>query len=132
MNLMIIINTMDSRATVILNYWFGDLDLTPKYFSEKSRLWFMGGPKVDEYIRKNFENDLNLAVQGKLEDWKKTPKSALALVVLLDQFSLNLYREQPRSYNQSQMAIPIARHIISEGWDWTYTPAEKPFVYLPF
>src|SRR4051812_20975569 len=100
---------MDPRAKAILDYWFGDLNLSPKYFKKRNKQWFMGGPKVDQYIRETFGMDLNAAVDLKLENWKTNPKEALALIILLDQFSLNLFREEPESYEQSEMFIPISK-----------------------
>lgn len=126
-----LIKTIDPRAQSVLDYWFGDLNLTDRYFKERSSLWFMGGPKVDIEIRRKFGVLLDLAVRGQLREWQKTPKGCLALIILLDQFSLNLYREKPASYIQSSQAIPIANRMIQSGMAWTLTPAEMVFVYLP-
>jgi uncharacterized protein (DUF924 family) len=123
---------LDPRAKAVLDYWFGDLDQTPSYFARHNRLWFGGEAEVDEHIRTTFEADLELAVAGQLGRWEETPKGSLALIVLLDQFSLNLYREQPRSYEQSALAVPIAERAIGQGRDWVLTPAERVFLYLPF
>ena len=127
---------LDPRAKTILDYWFGSLDHTPEYFKERNRLWFgNGGPeslKTDEYIRSHFEPTLIEAVEGKLGDWEASPKGCLALIVLLDQFSLNLYREQPRSYEQSALAVRIADHMMEQGFHQTLTFAERVFLYLPF
>ncbi len=123
---------LDPRAKAVLEYWFGDLDHTPAYFAERNRLWFGGGGEVDEFIRKTFEKDLLQAVDGKLDAWRKTPRGAMALIILLDQFSLQLYREQPKSYRQSELALPIAREVIAQGWECLLTPAERTFLYLPF
>ncbi len=122
---------LDPRARLILEYWFGDLDHSPTYFSQRNELWFGGGDEVDEYIRIQFEADLTHAVAGGLPDWEQTPRGCLALIVLLDQFSLNLYREQPRSYTQSELAIPLTDRLSEQGWIRTLTPAERVFAYLP-
>ncbi len=123
---------MNNRAKEILTYWFGDLDQSPEYFAERMPFWFMGGKKVDDEIRKRFEKDLVLAARGGLNSWESSPRETLALIVLLDQFSLNLYREQPRSYDQSRLAIPIARRAIQKKLHLLLTPIERCFVYLPF
>jgi uncharacterized protein (DUF924 family) len=115
------ITLMSTQAKKILDYWFGDLSQTPQYFRERNKLWFMGGKKVDDYIRKTFEKELDNAVQGQLKSWEDSPDSALALIILLDQFSLNLYRETPRSYTQSELAIPISRRITEQGWGKNFT-----------
>jgi uncharacterized protein (DUF924 family) len=122
---------MNPRAKLVLDYWFGNLDHTPEYFKSRNKLWFMGGDTVDTQIREQFERDVIDAVEGRYDTWLETPKEALALIILLDQFSLNLYREQPRSYEQSAMAIPIAKRVIANGWEYMLTPAEKVFLYLP-
>lgn len=122
---------LDPRAQSVLDYWFGDLNQSPAYLKARVPFWFVGGERVDAEIRRKFGALLKLAVQGKLDGWKKTPRGALALIVLLDQFSLNLHREKPESYDQSELAIPIANHVLRNGWDWTYTPVEKVFAYLP-
>jgi len=121
----------DPRARSVLEYWFGDLDQTPQYFAQRNRLWFGGGDAVDSYIREHFGPDLDTAVAGGFASWRATPRGSLALVVLLDQFSLNLYREEPQSYLQSELALPITRSLLDERLDWVLTPAERVFLYLP-
>ena len=123
---------MHKRAKAVLDYWFGDLDQTPEYFAKRMPFWFNGGKKVDAYIKKHFEKDLIKAVNGEYKDWEKTPREGLALVILLDQFSLNLYREKPRSYEQSLLAIPIADRMIKKKLHYLVTPIERAFLYLPF
>jgi uncharacterized protein (DUF924 family) len=120
------------RAAAVLDYWFGDLDQTPEYFARRTGLWFGGDPGVDEHIRRTFEGDVDDAVAGRLASWDETPKGSLSRIVLLDQFSLQLYREQPRSYDQAALALPIAERAIERGWEFVLTPAERVFLYLPF
>ena len=64
--------------------------------------------------------------------WEQSPREGLALIILLDQFSLNLYREEPQSYDQSKLAIPIARRMIQKQMHLLLTPIERCFLYLPF
>ena len=123
---------MDSRAAAVLDYWFGDLDQTPAYFRARNRLWFGASAKTDAEVREKFSTDRDRAVAGEYNAWKETPKGALALIILLDQFSLQLYREKPESYAGCALAVPIARHVIDSGWEWVLTPAERAFLYLPF
>lgn len=123
---------LDPRAQSVLEYWFRDFDYTAEFLRKQVPFWFMGGPKVDEEIRRKFSGLLRQAARGKLKAWQETPKGCLALIVLLDQFSLNLHREKPESYLQSKMAIPLADRMVRKGWDWTLTPLERVFVYLPY
>ncbi len=121
-----------TRISSVLDYWFADLNLTPSYFEERVDLWFTKSSETDEYIRKNFEKDVEAAARGELSDWEDSPEGLLALIILLDQFSLNLYRGMDKAYLQSQMAISLSEKMIETGWIETLTPAEKLFVYLPF
>jgi uncharacterized protein (DUF924 family) len=123
---------MNQKAKAILDYWFGDLDQTPEYFQKRMPFWFMGGKSVDATIKKRFEKDVIKAVNGEYAEWEKSPRECLALIILLDQFSLNLYREAPRSYDQSKLAIPIAKRMIQKKTHLLLTPIERIFVYLPF
>jgi uncharacterized protein (DUF924 family) len=122
---------MHPRAQKILELWFGDLDHTPAYFRERNRFWFMGGEKADDLIRLHFSADVEDAAAGRLESWRVSPKGTLALIVLLDQFSLNLYRTGKQGYLCSEMAIPLAKQMVQSGWTNTLSPAEKIFVYMP-
>lgn len=124
-------NALPSRAKEVLDYWFGDLSQTSEYFTKRNKLWFMGGEKVDAHIREQFEADVIKAVNGDYDAWLESPRGCLALIILLDQFSLNLYREQPRSYQQSELAIPITRRVLSHAWERELTPVERVFIYLP-
>jgi uncharacterized protein (DUF924 family) len=112
------------RFEAILDYWFG-----PK---SGSKLWFGGDEATDREVREKFSKDLDDAVAGRLEDWESHPESAVALVVLLDQFSLQLYREQKKSYDQSAMAIPIADRAIERGFDKKVSFAKRAFLYMPY
>lgn len=121
-----------TRISTVLDYWFADLNLTPSYFDERVRLWFQKSEETDLYIREHFEKDVEAAVKGQLDNWQESPEGLLALIILLDQFSLNLYRGEAKAYLQSQMSIPLAEKMIDSGWIDTLTPAEKLFAYLPF
>lgn len=120
------------RYQSVLDYWFGSPQDVKPYFEKRQRLWFGGGTKVDDYIRKHFEGDVTQAAKGKLKNWEKAPESCAALIVLLDQFSLNLYREQAKSYEQSEMAIPIALRAIKRGFDKKVSLPLRIFYYMPF
>jgi uncharacterized protein (DUF924 family) len=121
----------------IYTYWFGDLKEDAAYFKKRNALWFGGTPEIDADIRAKFGKTLESAViDGKtiapeFKKWTETPKGALALIVLLDQFSLNLYREEPQSYLNSELVISVAKDVILRGWAEKFTVSEKLFLYLP-
>ncbi len=125
-------SSIDARAKQVLEYWFDSPSDDPAYFSRKNSFWFNGGDAVDAEIRSRFGALLDEAVSGRLDAWKTTPHGAMALIILLDQFSLNLFREKPPSYLQSAMAIPIAEMMIARGDERELSFAERVFLYLPF
>ena len=70
----------------ILDYWF------PKDTNTIPKFWFDASPDTDKYIVDNFTELLQLAEKHLLNDWKRTIKGHLALIILLDQFSRHIYR----------------------------------------
>jgi uncharacterized protein (DUF924 family) len=95
-------------------------------------MWWAKEQVTDEYIRKNFEGDLIAATEGRLREWERTPRGTLALIILLDQFSRNMYRETPRAFSQDTLALEIAMSGIEKGFDKGLHPVMKVFFYMPF
>src|SRR6476620_7693677 len=87
-----------TRHEEILKFWFDQIVATDHYFEERNELWFGGTPETDAMIRSRFEKDVKLAETGQLSAWGSDPRSCLALIILLDQFSLNIYRDLPQSF----------------------------------
>ena len=67
-----------------------------------------------------------------MEEWRGTREGRLALVIVLDQFSRNLFRDDPRAFDQDAHAIEVAREAIAKGDEAVSTPSERQFLYLPF
>jgi len=114
----------------ILDFWFG-----ARGSPERGTLrfvWFRKDPEFDEEIRRRF-GDLHAAVaRGERDDWHSAPESLLALVIVLDQFSRNLYRDDPRSWAQDERALAFAKLALARGNDARIGPIERLFLYLPF
>jgi uncharacterized protein (DUF924 family) len=121
-----------ARWKDVLDYWFGDPAATPDYFEARNRLWFGGAEETDEHIRRHFGADIERAERGELDSWEARPESCLALIVLLDQFSMNIERDTRRCYERSARAIPIAARAIDRGFDRQVHFAQRGFFYLPF
>lgn len=113
------------RREEILRFWFGE----SREFREE---WFGGGEDFDREVSERFRADYELAAAGGLGDWKGTPRGALALILLLDQFPRNMFRGEPRSYATDHLAREVAREALERGFDRLLTPLERMFVYLPF
>ena len=103
------------------------------WFEQNGReQWFGKEPAFDEEIRRRFGETAHLARDGKLERWVEAPHSCLALLILIDQFSRNLYRNDARAFAADPLALEAAREAIERGFDRSLLPVERQFVYLPF
>ena len=99
----------------------------------KSRAeWFRKDEKVDAEIRSRFGELHAAAARRELDDWRRERESMLALVVVLDQFSRNLFRNDPRAFAQDAYARECAREALKRGDDRESLPVERMFLYLPF
>jgi uncharacterized protein (DUF924 family) len=94
--------------------------------------WFEADAAFDAEIRKRFAVTYEDAAAGLLGDWEGTPASALALVIVLDQFPRNMFRHSARSYAADALARQVARRAIARGFDRQTAMPERVFFYLPF
>jgi len=112
----------------VLEFWFGPLDGRGTARAE----WFRKDAKFDAEIRRCFGALHGQAARGELEAWRASPAPMLALVVMLDQFSRNLYRGDARSFAQDAHARECAREALARGDDLGLLPVERQFLYMPF
>ena len=94
--------------------------------------WFAHDPAFDRAIAERFEAAHRAAARGALAAWEDAPEGALALVLLTDQFSRNLYRGSAHAFATDEMARNAAQRAIALGFDQTFDPALRQFFYLPF
>jgi len=121
-----------NRSQSILEFWFGDpADRAGEYGSFR-KVWFKKDADFDQQIRQRFLSDYRRAVVGEYDAWVEQPHSALALVVLLDQFARNLFRGSPQSFAADPQALAVAATAISRGDEAVLQPVERFFLYLPF
>jgi uncharacterized protein (DUF924 family) len=120
------------RAEEILSFWFGEARDEHAYYEERRVLWFSADPRVDQGIRDLFMADYQLAAERKLMDWQDTPRSGLALIVLLDQFPRNMFRGTPRAFATDPLAREVATRFMRQANDQFLLPVERMFIYLPF
>ena len=107
----------------VVAFWFAP-DVQP--------LWFAATPDFDEQLRARFLTTYRAAAAGQLADWDTTAEGALALVIVLDQFPLNLFRGQPESFATEAAARVVADRAIARGFDQALPPEQRQFLYLPF
>jgi len=117
-----------AAAAEVLDYWFGaEPDL-----AGRRHLWFGKDPEVDAEIRRRFDNLHRSALAGELDAWLAAAESALALVVVLDQFPRNMYRDTARAFAADAKALDYARQALDLGHDRQLLPVQRLFLYLPF
>lgn len=114
----------------ILDYWFGEIK-NGTTIENRNQLWFCGGTKTDEYITTHFEVLSLRALSGELESWCTTAKGSLALIILLDQFPLNMYRKSARAYDFESLGIEVCLQALEKQQHLELSFIEKTFFYLP-
>jgi uncharacterized protein (DUF924 family) len=95
--------------------------------------WFEKNDDFDNTLHEKFGVLHKQAAAGELAHWEAEPRSCLALILVLDQFSPNMFRGDPRSSSQDQMALAIAKRMVAAGVDKQFTDSDwRKFIYLPY
>ncbi len=118
----------DPGPEAVLDFWFGPLAERGRRRAE----WFRKDARLDAQVRERFLALHAAAALGEREAWRASPGPMLALVVVLDQFSRNLYRGDARAFAQDAHARGCARQALDRGDDLGLLPVERQFLYLPF
>jgi uncharacterized protein (DUF924 family) len=121
----------------VLFFWFGPRPYAAARVLQHARLWFGEPdspeitPQTDELIRDRFAELTAAAERGELSAWESSPRRRLALILLLDQFSRNIYRGSVRAYTQDLQALSLTVSGMQHGADATLDPVERLFFYMP-
>jgi len=94
--------------------------------------WFKKDATFDDDIRRRFVETYEAAAAGQLADWAATPEGALALVIVLDQFPRNLFRDSARAFATDPLAREVTDRALWRGFDRSVAPELRTFFYLPF
>lgn len=124
---------MHTNAQAVLDFWFGATD-DPGY-SQPRKAWFVKDPAFDAEIRRRFGLLIEQALVGGIDDWLTQPLAAfpaLARVIVLDQFTRNVFRDTARAFAGDAAALQTARALVATGADRSLTSVQRSFVYLPF
>ena len=112
-----------ATAQQILDFWF----------STRARpFWFRANSVFDTELTGRFAATYRAAAKGKLKPWEDTPEGALALVVVLDQFALNMFRGRAQSFATEAAARDVAKSAIEKGFDKLLSDEQKQFLYMPY
>ena len=121
---------MRSVAEQVLLFWFRNADLSTNI--PKSPDWFKASRTFDQELKDKFEKIHCQAILGKLDYLVDTAAECLALIIILDQFSRNLYRNSPKAFEADSKTREIARTALVNNFDKEYSNWPKIFCYLPF
>ncbi len=106
----------------ILSFWIDEIG--PKG-------WYNGSPELDDAIRQRFEIDWQKARAGNCSQWLTDASGALAFIILTDQFSRNMFRDDPRAFEADKSARAAAKIAIDRKWDLTISEPVRQFFYMP-
>jgi len=121
---------IDAQAQAVLDFWFGAAN-DPQHLSPREK-WFVKDAAFDASIRERFGALIEHAIAGEFAHWASTPASALAQIVVLDQFTRNAFRGSARGFAGDARALAAAQALVASGDDRTLTGVQRQFVYLPF
>ncbi|MEO8059610.1 MAG: DUF924 family protein [Burkholderiales bacterium] len=119
-----------AQAQAVLDFWFG-AEGDPEHGTVRD-LWFRKSDETDRQINERFGPLIEQALRGELKAWAAEPPSALAQIVLLDQFTRNTFRDTPRAFAGDKRALAAAMAMVGSRHDEHLLPVQRVFVYLPF
>jgi uncharacterized protein (DUF924 family) len=118
----------DAAWREVVDFWFGPVDVRGPARLE----WFRKDAAFDAEIRGRFGSLQRAAAARECEPWRASPEPMLALIIVLDQFSRNLFRGDARAFAQDAHARECAREALDRGDDLQLLPVERQFLYMPF
>ena len=114
----------------VRDFWFGE-EGSEVYGASRPE-WFTKDPVFDNQIRENFAADVDVALDGGYSGLMNNQMDALALIILLDQFPRNLFRDTAAMFSGDKRALSYANEAVRMGFDQNLAPSQQMFIYLPF
>ncbi|KAK9840345.1 hypothetical protein WJX74_007927 [Apatococcus lobatus] len=123
------------RADSILTFWCGEdyrQQTISSFPSSQVNLWYGGGQALDQEIKQKFASDVEAAAAGRYNEWIDSSFNGLALMIIMDQFTRNMYRNTPKAYALDRSAVKLARAMLASGNDKQLIPLQRHWIYTPF
>ena len=120
----------DSGFEQVLEFWFGELK-DGRADDAHAKRWFTKDPAFDRLLTQRFEGLHERIMAGEHDAWLDTPRGRLAYIIVLDQFSRNMFRDTPRMYASDERALRAALEGIERGMDRDLELHEQMFFYMP-
>jgi len=121
---------MMSLQKKVLDFWFGS-GSDAAWMKERVGFWFGGTDEINDRIRDLFADDLAAASRGEHDHLAATAQGRLALIVLLDQFTRNIYRKTGRMFDNDSKSLALALEGIELGHDQAVPPVWRMFFFMP-
>lgn len=112
-----------NNAQDVLHFWFNP---------SNQPFWFKKNTEFDQKLRDQFSELLISASHAELWSWRKSPEGRLAEIIVLDQFSRNIYRDKAAAFAQDALALALSQEAISLDVDQQLSPEQRSFLYMPF
>lgn len=108
----------------VLSFWFDEIE---------SKQWWVKDPAFDQLIKNQFLSNYQQAVRGELYQWRQSAEGRLAEIIVLDQFSRNMFRDQKQAFEHDYLAVALTQAAIDVGADKVFIdqPKKLAFLYMP-
>ncbi len=113
---------IEDQASELLDFWFSE---------PMNQHWFKSTPAIDGDIAQRYTKLWQQATAGELDHWLQSPRTCLALIILLDQLPLNMFRGQAKGFSTEKQAIEVCLYGLEQGYDQQLTQAQQAFFYMP-
>ena len=111
------------QAADVITFWFETIE--PKQ-------WWVKDTKFDQHIAQNFGGLHRAVVAAECSSWRADAEGSLAEIIVLDQFSRNMFRDTAQAFAYDPMALALAQVAIEKGFDQSLPPVQRSFLYMPF
>ncbi|MGV3654527.1 MAG: DUF924 family protein [Noviherbaspirillum sp.] len=118
-------------SDLIHDFWFGTEPDDARVAEQQGRLWWSKDPGIDQQMRERFGPEAESAARGELDGWAATPRTALSLILLTDQFPRNIHRDTPRAFQSDAIALAVCLAGLEQGSDMALRPIERVFFRMP-
>lgn len=113
---------MEKQDSELLEFWFSE---------PMNQHWFKSTPAIDHDIAQRYATLWQQAANGELDHWLQSAHSCLALIILLDQMPLNMFRGMAKSFDTEKQAIEACLYGLEQGYDQQLSQAQQAFFYMP-
>lgn len=120
-----------STIAAILDFWLGPVEERDAPAAAYRARWWKKDPALDQELRERFGGVLEQASVGDLDHWSESARGRLALVIVLDQFTRNIHRDEPTMYDNDDRALALTDAALSRNEDQQLKLAERQFLYMP-